>query len=123
MKLCSHVVLCLLALVAVAGCASTQVTERQQLETGQIARPNNIWIYDFVATPADAPTDSECRHTSTQQTSEQIDMGRQLGAQIAKELVTDIQSMGFQHKRPEQDVAADWRYRDTRLSALDPTGQ
>ena len=58
MKSRDHIVLCLLVLVAVAGCASTKVTERQQLETGQIARPNNIWVYDFVATPADAPTDS-----------------------------------------------------------------
>jgi hypothetical protein len=59
MKPRNHIVLCLFALVAVAGCASTKVTERQQLVTGQIARPNNIWVYDFVATPADVPADSE----------------------------------------------------------------
>ena len=102
MKSRDHIVLCLFALVAVAGCASTQVTERQQLETGQIARPNNIWVYDFVATPADAPTDSDVATWSAPQTPEQIDMGRQLGAQIAKELVADIQGMGL----PAQDAGA-----------------
>src|SRR6266446_5835852 len=102
MKSRDHIVLCLLVLVAVAGCASTKVTERQQLETGQIARPNNIWVYDFVATPADAPTDSDVATWSAPQTPEQIDMGRQLGAQIAKELVADIQGMGL----PAQDAGA-----------------
>src|SRR6266446_3787977 len=103
MKSRDHIVLCLLVLVAVAGCASTKVTERQQLETGQIARPNNIWVYDFVATPADAPTDSNVAAVQgTPQTPEEIDIGRQLGAQIAKELVADIQGMGL----PAQEAGA-----------------
>jgi hypothetical protein len=95
MKPRNHIVLCLFALVAVAGCASTKVTERQQLVTGQIARPDNIWVYDFVGTPADMPGDSSVSAPSTPQTPEQIDMGRQLGAQIARELVADIQDMGL----------------------------
>jgi hypothetical protein len=102
MKRCNHIVLCLFALVAVVGCASTKVTERQQLVTGQIARPNNIWVYDFVATPADAPTDSDVAAQSAPQTPEQIDLGRQLGAQIAKELIADIQGMGL----PAQEAGA-----------------
>jgi hypothetical protein len=85
MKSRNRGVLCLFALVALAGCASTNVTERQQLVTGQIARPNNIWVYDFVATPADVPADSDIAAQGTAQTAEQIDMGRQLGAQIAQE--------------------------------------
>src|SRR5208337_904529 len=95
MKSPNCIVLCLFALVAVAGCASTKVTERQELVAGQIARPNNIWVYDFVATPADVPADSDVTAQGTTQTAEQIDMGRQLGAQIAKELVADIQGMGL----------------------------
>jgi hypothetical protein len=95
MKSRGHIVLCLFALVAVAGCASTQVTERQQLVTGPLARPNNIWVYDFVATPADAPADSDVAAQSTPQTAEQIATGRELGTQIAKELVAQIQGMGL----------------------------
>lgn len=102
MKSRNRIVLCLCALVAIAGCASTKVTERQQLVTGQIARPDNIWVYDFVATPADAPADSDVVAQSVPQTPEQIDTGRQLGAQIAKELVADIQGMGL----PAQEAGA-----------------
>jgi hypothetical protein len=96
------IVVGLFALLIVAGCASTQVTESPQFSTGQIARPNNIWVYDFVATTADAPTDSGIAAQSTLQTPEQIAMGRQLGAQIAQELVTDIQGMGL----PAQEAGA-----------------
>src|SRR5208282_3911767 len=95
MKSRKYIVLFLFALVIVTGCASTKVTDRQQLVTGQIARPNNIWVYDFIATPADVPSDSDVAKQGTTQTPEQIDMGRQLGAQIARELVADIQGMGL----------------------------
>jgi hypothetical protein len=102
MKPRHSMVLCLFAVVVIAGCASTNVTQRQELVTGQIARPNNIWVYDFAATPADVPADSDIAADSTPQTPEQIATGRQLGAQIAKELVADIQSMGL----PAQVAAA-----------------
>lgn len=95
MKFSSRIVLSLFTLVVVAGCASTNVTERQQLVTEKLARPNNIWVYDFIATPADVPADSGVAAQNTQQTAEQAAMGRQLGAQIAKELVADIQGMGL----------------------------
>jgi hypothetical protein len=72
MKSRNTIVLCLFALVAVAGCASTKVTDRQQLVTGQIARPNNIWVYDFVATPADVPSDSDVAAQGTTQTAGEI---------------------------------------------------
>jgi hypothetical protein len=95
MKFRSRIVLSFFALVLVAGCASTKVTERQQLETGKIPRPDHILVYDFVATPADAPAGSDVLVQSEQQTAEQIAAGRRLGAQIAKELVADIQGMGL----------------------------
>jgi hypothetical protein len=95
MKPRNHLVLCLFALVAVAGCASTQVTARQQLVNENMARPNHIWVYDFVATPADVPAGSDVAAQSTPQTSEQIATGRQLGAQIAKQLAANIQNMGL----------------------------
>jgi hypothetical protein len=90
--------LCLFAAIVAFGCASTKVTEREQLVSGKIARPDHIWVYDFVATPADVPADSDVAgqySQDTPQTAEQIEMGRQLGAQIAKELVAQIQGMGL----------------------------
>ena len=91
----SRIVLCLFALVVVAGCASTKVTEQHPVDVGKIPRPNHILVYDFVATPADLPADSDVTLASGPQTPEQIEAGRQLGAQIAKELVADIQGMGL----------------------------
>jgi hypothetical protein len=64
-----------------------------------LARPNQIWVYNFVATPADMPANSsisgEVGAPSTPPTTEQIEEGRQLGVLIAKELVADVQAMGF----------------------------
>jgi len=64
-----------------------------------IARPNRIWVYDFVAAPADVPANSsiagEVSAPSAPLTAEQIETGRQLGALIAQDLVADIQAMGL----------------------------
>jgi hypothetical protein len=89
----------LFTLAVVAGCASTQVTQQTPMVKEAIARPNQIWVYDFVATPADVPADSAIRSgvgTPKQQpTAKQIETGRRLGALIAQDLVADIQAMGL----------------------------
>ena len=41
----------LLAVVVVAGCASTEVTERQRYEGAKLARPDRIIVHDFTAQP------------------------------------------------------------------------
>jgi len=83
----------------VAGCASTKVTEREQDVTGQIPRPANIWVYDFVATAGDLPADSvfagQPDIETAPQTAEQIAEGRKLGSEIAAELVEQIRAMGM----------------------------
>ena len=93
------IVTCLFAMVVAAGCASTKITSRDQLVTGQLPRPAHIWVYDFAATPADVPADSALagQHSedATPQTAEQIATGRKLGAQIAAELVEQIRGMGM----------------------------
>ena len=99
MKSRSQIVLCLLALLIVAGCASTQVSDRQEIVFGPIPRPAHIWVYDFAATPADVPAYSalagQPSASGTPQTPEQIATGRKLGAQLAAELVTQINAMGM----------------------------
>jgi hypothetical protein len=99
MKIGNHIVLCLLALLVIAGCGSTKVTSRNELVTGQIPRPAHIWVYDFAATPADVPAESALagQHSehSTPQTAQQIATGRKLGAEIASELVKEIRGMGM----------------------------
>jgi uncharacterized protein DUF4410 len=85
--------------VAFAGCASTKVSNQDSLVTGKIARPDQIWVYDFVATPGDVPADStisaEGSQHSTPQTAEQIATGRQVGAALASDLVDEIRAMGM----------------------------
>jgi hypothetical protein len=99
MKSSSRIVLCLLALVVAAGCASTKVTQQTPMVNQGMARPNQIWVYNFVANPADMPANSsisaEVDTPSTPPTAEQTEEGRQLGALIAADLVADINAMGL----------------------------
>ncbi len=92
--------LAILAIVGLAGCASTKVANRQELVTGQIPRPNNILVYYFAATPQDAAladpafADMEVA-PSTPPTPEQVQTARQLGVAVATELAADIRAMGM----------------------------
>jgi Domain of unknown function (DUF4410) len=89
----------LFALALLAGCASTKVTEQTPMAEPGLARPNQIYVYDFFATQQDIPADSSILNAfsrpSTPASAEDVDAGRQLGALIAKELVADIQAMGL----------------------------
>ena len=85
------------------GCASTKVIDRQQLVNEKLPRPDHILVYDFAATPEDIPTDSSLAgkydEHSTPQTAEQIDAGRKIGADIAEQLVEEINNMGMPVER------------------------
>ena len=99
MKNRNYFVLCLFALLIVAGCASTKITNRDRIVTEQLARPAQVWVYDFAATAADLPADSalagQASKEAPSQTDEQIATGRKLGALIATELVEQIRGMGM----------------------------
>lgn len=64
-----------------------------------LARPNQIWVYNFVAAPADMPSDSslagQVGAPSKPPTAEELETGRKYGAMITEELVKDIQAMGM----------------------------
>jgi hypothetical protein len=87
------------ALAVLSGCASTNVTQQTPMVSPELARPNQIWVYDFIADPASVPADSyistDLSAPTTPRTAEQLETGRKLGALIAKELVADIQAMGL----------------------------
>jgi hypothetical protein len=65
----------------------------------KLPRPDQILVYDFAATPAEVPADSslarEFTIETTPQSAEQVQMGRELGAQIATELAQRIREMGM----------------------------
>jgi len=89
---------CVIVLGVAVGCATTKVSDQQQMSYGSIPRPNQIWVYPFAATPADVPPNSALSGNSQYyavQTPEQIAEGRSLGAQIAGQLVQEINGMGM----------------------------
>ena len=87
------------AAAMLAGCASTNVTQPTPITAPGLARPNPIWVYDFVAASSDMPADSslagQVGAPSTPPSPEEIETGRKYGAMIAQELVKDIQGMGM----------------------------
>jgi hypothetical protein len=99
MRSSDRIVPCLLALIFISGCASTNVTQQTPISNLGLARPNRIWVYNFIANPADMPADSSIRGAvsapSTPPTADQIEEGRQLGALIAQDLIADINAMGL----------------------------
>jgi len=92
-----------LALLVIAGCASTKIDSRNELVTQKLPRPNTIWVHDFAATPSDVPAESalagqDLEH-STPQTAKEIAIGRQLGDEIASQLIEQINGMGMSAER------------------------
>jgi hypothetical protein len=85
-----------------AGCASTKVTSRDEVALGKLPQPNNIWVYDFAATPDDVPGESALARKHSEhnppQTAEQIKTGRRLGVEIEEHLVKQINRMGMTAK-------------------------
>jgi len=108
MQFFTRIGFCVLALAVAAGCASTEVSDRQELVKGKIPRPHHIWVYDFSATPADVPADSALagQHDehATPQTAEQIATGKKMGELIATQLVEEIINMGLLARKASSDT-------------------
>ena len=99
-KRLSLTVVSMLALAALAGCASSDVSARRSyVGDEEIARPSRIIVHSFAATPDDIPANAAIAgrydRRDTPQTAEEIALGRQLGDQVAVQLVKEIQDMGF----------------------------
>jgi hypothetical protein len=104
MQTLTRIGFCALALAVVAGCASTEVSDRKRLVYEKLPRPNHIWVYDFAATPAEVPAASALAGQPLEhakpQTAEQIELGRKLGEAIATQIVEEIRGdMGLPAKR------------------------
>jgi hypothetical protein len=97
MKAFSRTAPWLFVIIILSGCASSKVTAYQPYE-GKIARPDRIIVYDFATTPSDLPTEVAIAGqglATPKQTSQQLAVGRKLGAEIAQDLVADLQDMGL----------------------------
>jgi hypothetical protein len=94
-----RVTLLLLTLVVAVGCASTKVTSLDSYMGPKLARPDRIIVHPFAASHADIPAGSAAKDHfamhDAPQTPDQLATGRKLGAEVAKQLVTEIQQMGL----------------------------
>jgi hypothetical protein len=99
MKSYANAIGLLFGVAMLAGCASTKVTEQTPMTAPGLARPSQIWVYDFIAAPSDMPADSslagQVGAPKTPPTPEEIETGRKYGVMIAEELVKDIRDMGM----------------------------
>jgi len=90
---------CLLATVVASGCSTTQVTaDGRPAGLPKLAKPERILVYQFASSTADrsgSDGDDGYASPSTPPTSEQLEAGRQLGAEVAKRLVDEINDMGL----------------------------
>jgi hypothetical protein len=90
-------------------CASSDVESRRQYE-GELTEPKLIVVHDFSATPQDVPPDSVLsdliERRETPQTAEEIELGRQLGARVAEELVADLNERGIPAARAAEGATA-----------------
>lgn len=97
-----------LILVALAGCASSRVTSYQAYE-GRIARPDRIIVHDVAATPGELRPNVAIAGegaASPPLGPEQRALARKLGAEIAANLVRELQTMGLPAVRAEGQPAA-----------------
>jgi hypothetical protein len=96
----------LIIITLLTACASTKVSDRETLYSGQLPRPNQIIVYDFVTTPEGVQPDSALAMQnvapSIPPSPQQTELDRQLGMQIAVELAQEIRNMGLPGVRATQ---------------------
>ena len=100
MKRLSLTIVSICALAALTGCASSDTTaQRSYAADVEIARPGRIIVHDIAATPDDTPANAAVAghydRRDEPQTSEEIELGRQLGARVADKLVPMIRLPSF----------------------------
>ena len=91
---------CLVAISLAAGCAQTNVSNREGTVASEtIAKPARVIVYDFASTHAGIPPDSALaglyRERTTPQTPEEIALGRSLGAKVSARLVEELNKNGI----------------------------
>jgi hypothetical protein len=87
----------LVLFLVATGCAKTTVGDRQYYEGPRLARPDRIIVYDFAASAADLPAGYSVAVAapSATQSADDLTLGRKLGAEVAKHLVSELQAAGL----------------------------
>ena len=84
-------------LLLLAGCAKTTVTRQDGYGGPPLARPGRVLVYDFAANPGDMPPGYSMAVDAppTEQTPDDVSLGRKLGGLVAADLVSELQDMGL----------------------------
>jgi hypothetical protein len=101
----------LAVLVALAGCAGAKVTEThpEAVQREKISKPEHIIVHNFSATaegiPPDSPMAAKVVPPESPPSEAERELGRQLGAEVAKQLVEKINEMGLTAQVADQHMA------------------
>jgi hypothetical protein len=94
-----------LALAAIVGCSSVQVTDQQTYTGEKLPRPGRIIVHDFAASEAELPAWADAAENYAEplepRSEHELETGRQLGAHVAAKLVEEIGAMGLPAVRAE----------------------
>ncbi len=90
----------LVAVSAIIGCASSNLTKLQKHhDEGTLTKPGRIIVYNFASSPEDitgeAAISGHYQKRATPQSAEEIELGRELGDKLADELVNGILALGM----------------------------
>jgi len=85
------------ALLLTSGCAKTTVTQEQSYGGPRLTRPARVLVYDFAANAADLPPGYGMAVSAppADQSADDLSLGRKLGAEVAKDLVEELQKAGL----------------------------
>ncbi len=89
-----------LLLLLLAGCATTPAPQFERADTSHaLERPERLLVYDFAGTRGDLPPDAHVtgyfEQNEAAQTTQEVEFGRQLGRQVAQQVVTRLRSAGI----------------------------
>jgi len=93
-----------------AGCAHTKVQVSDEIASSGLSRPQQVLIYNFAVSPEDIQQNSsifaKLRRNigDSNQTAEQIQLGREVADALATELTQKIAAMGLNSKRAIENV-------------------
>lgn len=87
-------------LLVLAGCATTPAPQFERSDTAHaVERPERLLVYDFAGTRGDLPPDANVtgyfEQNEAAQTTQDVEVGRQLGRQVAQQLVTRLRAAGI----------------------------
>lgn len=99
MKLLRSYAAALFVLLLATGCASTDVTQRQEYDGAPLPHPGRILIYDFTADPTQVPLHSAFAASGAvaqmAPTAQELQVTQELGAEVARQVTAQLQEAGL----------------------------